>query len=368
MNNYFVILAAGKGKRFDKNKAKQFFKYKNKEIIDYSIEKSIQSKLFKKIIVVTNNPNQLKNKEYFKSISIIKGGKERSDSSLLALKYIKKFKPKNVLIHDAARPHFSIKLLKKLINNLGKNKAVVPFIKTNDSIKYQIKNEFYNMNRKNTFLIQTPQAFRYKDLFNFAVKEKSKINDESTLFIKNDHKVKFINGENINKKITFKDDLISHKTFFGIGFDIHRLIKNKKLYLGGVKIPFHSGLKGHSDGDVILHAIIDAILGAIRKKDIGTYFPNTKKYKDIRSPKMLKPVIENLNKSNFLINNLDINLICEKPKVSKFRDKIINSLSSLMSLDKNQINLKGKTVEKLGLIGKEKAIACEVIISISKYV
>ena len=106
MNNYFVILAAGKGKRFDKNKAKQFFKYKNKEIIDYSIEKSIQSKLFKKIIVVTNSRNLLKNKEYFKSITIIKGGKERSDSSLLALKYIKKLKPKNVLIHDAARPHF----------------------------------------------------------------------------------------------------------------------------------------------------------------------------------------------------------------------------------------------------------------------
>ena len=368
MNNYFVILAAGKGKRFDKNKAKQFFNYKNKQIIDYSIEKSIQSKLFKKIIVVTNSLNLLKNKEYFKSISIIKGGKERSDSSLLALKYIKKFKPKNVLIHDAARPNFSIKLLKNLINNLKKNKAVVPFIRTNDSIKYQIKNELYNMNRKNTFLIQTPQAFSYKNLFNLANKEKSKISDESTLFIKNDYKIKFINGEKKNKKITYKDDLISHKTFFGIGFDIHRLIKNKKLYLGGVKIPFHSGLKGHSDGDVILHAIIDAILGAIRKKDIGTYFPNTKKYKDIRSPKMLKPVIENLDKSNFLINNLDINLICEKPKVSKFRDKIINSLSSLMSLDKNQINLKGKTVEKLGLIGKEKAIACEVIISISKYV
>ena len=368
MNNYFVILAAGKGKRFDKNKAKQFFKYKNKQIIDYSIEKSIQSKLFKKIIVVTNNPNLLKNKEYFKSISIIKGGKERSDSSLIALKYIKKFKPKNVLIHDAARPHFSIKLLKNLIYNLRKNKAVVPFIKTNDSIKYQIKNEFYNMNRKNTFLTQTPQAFNYKDLFNLANKERSKISDESTLFIKSDYKIKFIKGESNNKKITFKDDLISHKTFFGIGFDIHRLIKNKKLYLAGVRIPFHSGLKGHSDGDVILHAIIDATLGAIGKKDIGTYFPNAKKYKNIRSPKMLKPVIENLYKSNYFINNLDINLICEQPKVSKYRDKIINSISSLMSLNKNQINLKGKTVEKLGLIGKERAIACEVIISISKYV
>jgi len=146
------------------------------------------------------------------------------------------------------------------------------------------------------------------------------------------------------------------------------LVRNKKLYLGGAKIPFHSGLQGHSDGDVILHAIIDAILGAIQKKDIGTYFPSDKnKFKNIRSPKMLKPIIENLYKNNFLINNLDINLICQKPKVSTYRNKIVNSLSNLMNLDRNKINLKGKTVEKLGLIGKEKAMACEVLISIKKY-
>ena len=137
--------------------------------------------------------------------------------------------------------------------------------------------------------------------------------------------------------------------------------------MGGAKIPFHSGLKGHSDGDVILHSIIDAILGAMRNKDIGSFFPNTKKYKNIRSPKILKPVIESLYKSNFFINNLDINLICEQPKVSKYRDQIIESVSKLMMLKKDLINLKGKTVEKLGLIGKEKAIACEVIISITKY-
>ena len=127
-------------------------------------------------------------------------------------------------------------------------------------------------------------------------------------------------------------------------------------------------MQGHSDGDVILHAIIDAILGATQKKDIGTYFPSNKsRFKNIRSPKMLKPIIENLYRNNFSINNLDINLICEKPKVSKYRNKIINSVSNLINLDKNKINLKGKTVEKLGLIGKEKAIACEVIISITKY-
>ena len=368
MNNYFVILVAGKGKRFDKNKAKQFYKYKNKEIIDHSIEKSVKSKLFKKIIVVTNNINQLKNKRYIKLISVIKGGKERSDSSLIALKHLKKFKPKNVLIHDAARPNFSIKLLKKLIDNLKKNEAVIPFIKTNNSIKYKVKEEFYNLNRKNTFLTQTPQAFRYKDLFALANKLKSSVTDEATLFINNNCKIKFINGENDNNKITFKNDIIIPKTFFGIGFDVHKLIKGKKLYLGGIKIPFHSGLQGHSDGDVILHAIIDALLGAMRKKDIGTHFPSNKnKYKNIRSPNMLSPILANLENNDFSINNVDINLICERPKVSLYRDKIISSLSRLMNLDKNIINLKGKTVEKIGLIGKEKAIACEVIISITKY-
>ena len=367
MNNYFVILAAGKSARFHNKVPKQFYYYKNKEIVDHSVEKSLKSKLFKKIIIVTNNINYFKKKKYSKLIKIIKGGKERSDSSLIALRYIKKYKPKNVLIHDAARPNFSIKLLENLMLNLKKNKAVVPIISSKDSIKYKIKNQIFNLNRNNSLLTQTPQAFRFKELYNLAINEKNKISDEATLFINNNHKIKFVPGENGNYKITFLNDIETTRTYFGIGFDIHKLVKNKKLYLGGVKVPFHSGLEGHSDGDVILHAIIDAILGAIRKRDIGTYFPNTKKFKNIRSPKMLKPIIDNLYKSNFLINNIDINLICEQPKVSKYRNKIINSISKLTTLKKDQINLKGKTVEKLGLIGKEKAIACEVIVSITKY-
>ena len=366
MNNYFVILAAGKSKRFHRKLAKQFYKYKNKEIIDHSVQKSLDSNLFKKILVVTNNINHLKKKKYPKIVNVIKGGKERSDSSLIALKYLKKYKPRNVFIHDAARPNFSIKLLKNLTKNLKANKAVIPVIPSRDSIKYKIKNQIFNLNKKKSFLAQTPQAFRFKDLYKLAIKEKNKVSDEASFYLNQNLKVKFIKGENQNSKITYLDDTKMSKTYYGIGFDIHKLIKNKKLFLGGIKIPFHSGLKGHSDGDVILHAIIDAILGATRRKDIGTYFPNTKKFMNIRSPKMLKPIIENLHKSNFSINNLDINLICEKPKVSKYRNKIINSLSKLVNLDKDQINLKGKTVEKLGLIGKEKAIACEVIVSIIK--
>ena len=366
MNNYFIILAAGSSKRFKAKRAKQYFFYKNKQIFEHSLIKSINSKLFKKIVLVVDNPKNLK-KKYPNNVIIIKGGKERSDSSLIALKRIKKYKPTNVLIHDAARPNFSIKLLKKLIKNIKNNKAVVPIIFSKDSIKYRIKNKIFNLDRNNSLLTQTPQAFRFNALYNLAIKEKIKVSDEATLFLNQNNKIKFITGENQNEKITYLDDVKTPKTYFGIGFDIHKLLRNKKLYLGGVKIPFHSGLQGHSDGDVILHAIIDAVLGATRKKDIGTYFTNTNKFKNIRSPKMLKPIIDNLYKSNFFINNIDINLICEQPKVSKYRDKIINSISKLTVLNKNQINLKGKTVEKLGLIGKEKAIACEVIISITKY-
>ena len=366
INNHFIILASGQSKRFNSNKPKQFIKYKNKALFEHSIQIALNSKLFNKIILVTSDKKQIKNK-FPKNVFIIKGGKERSDSSIIALKYISKFKPDNVLIHDAARPNLSIKLLKNLINSLKKHKAVIPVISSKDSIKYKIRNKLLNLDRKNCYLTQTPQAFRFKNLYQLSIKQKNKIQDEATLFIENNLKIKFINGENLNNKITFKEDIQQTKIYFGIGFDLHRLIKGKKLFLGGIKIPFHSGLKGHSDGDVILHAIIDGLLGAMRKKDIGTFFPDNKnRFKNIRSPKMLKPILQILNKNNFYINNLDINLICEKPKVSKYRNKIIKSLSNLLNLDRELINLKGKTVEKLGLIGKEQAIACEVICSISQ--
>ena len=366
MNNYFIILASGQSKRFNAKNPKQFNIYKNKPLFKHSLDKALKSKLFKKIIIVLNNKKQIKDK-FNKNVLIIKGGKERSDSSLIALKFIKKFKQSNVLIHDAARPNFTLKLLETLIKFLKKHKAVVPAIKSKDSIKYKIKNELFNLNQKNSILTQTPQAFRFTDLYDLSIKEKNIITDEATLFIENNKKVKFITGENFNNKITFKEDIEVKKIFYGIGFDVHRLVKNKKLYLGGIKIPFHSGLKGHSDGDVILHSVIDSILGAIRKKDIGTFFPdNSNRFKNIRSPKMLKPILQILEDNNFYINNLDINLICEQPKVSRYRNIIVKSLSNLLNLDKNLITLKGKTVEKLGLIGKEKAIACEVICSISE--
>ncbi len=367
MNNCFILLAAGQSKRFKSKKPKQFTYYKGKLIYEHSVDKVLESGLFDKIIVVVKKKSFLK-KKYPKNVKIILGGKERCDSSLIGLMFARKFKPKNIFIHDAARPNFSINLLKKLLKKLKKYDAVIPYVRSKDSTKYNLKNDIYNLNRKNLLLTQTPQAFKFNKIFELSKTNKTKIHDESSLFINKNYNLKFIPGELSNFKITYNNDVQQIKTYYGIGFDIHKLIKKKKLYLGGIKIPYHSGLQGHSDGDVIIHSIIDAIVGATRNKDIGTLYPSNKnKFKNIRSTKMLIPVLQMLKNKNFYINNVDINLICERPKVSKYRNKIINSLKNLMQVNENIINLKGKTVEKLGLIGREKAIACEVIVSINKY-
>ncbi len=213
MNNIFIILASGKSKRFNSNIQKQFNVYKNIPIYAHSIEKAQKSKLFSKIILVTNDLKRIKIKN--KNLIIIKGGKERSDSSLNALKYVKKFKPKNVLIHDAARPDFSIKLLNELIKNLKNDIAVIPALPASDSLKYKIKNKIFNLNRDNSYLTQTPQAFRYKNLYELAIKQKNKITDEATLFIDTDQKIKFIKGEKNNQKITFKEDIKINKAYVG---------------------------------------------------------------------------------------------------------------------------------------------------------
>ena len=367
MSNCFIILAAGQSKRFKSNKPKQYILYKNKPIYEHSLDRVLKSGLFKHVILVVNNRFYIKRK-FPKSVKIIKGGKERSDSSFLSLKFVKNFNVKNVLIHDAARPNFSLKMLKNILSNLKKNKAVVPYINATDSIKYNFKNTTYNLLRKNALLTQTPQGFRYKDLFKIALNNKKKVQDESSLFIDRNIKVKFIKGENTNYKITFKKDTKQNKISYGIGFDIHKLVPGRKLYLGGLKIKSNLGTLGHSDGDPVLHAITDSILGACKMGDIGQKFSNkNKKYKNIRSTILLKKVINQIKLNDYYINNLDINIITQTPKVSKFKKKMIQLISDICEIQKNQINIKGKTTEKLGLIGKEKAIACEVITSVTKY-
>jgi 2-C-methyl-D-erythritol 4-phosphate cytidylyltransferase/2-C-methyl-D-erythritol 2,4-cyclodiphosphate synthase len=368
MNTCFIILAGGESKRFNSNTAKPYTNYKGKPLLLHSIDKA-KAFRFNKIVLVINK----KHKNYIKrlnikNINIIIGGKTRAESAFNALKSIKKNKFKNVMIHDAARPNFTLKLLTKLMNGLKLNNCVIPAIQTSDSIKHKSSNIVTNLKRENIYLIQTPQAFNYRKLYALQNNKDVEITDDANLFVRAGKKIKIIKGEITNNKITINSDIKTNNLIkFGLGFDVHRLVPNKKLYLGGIKIPSPLGTLGHSDGDPVLHAVTDAILGACSMGDIGEKFSDkSKKFKNIRSTILLSKIINQTIKKGYLVNNLDINIITQKPKIQKHKKQILNCIAKICNISPTQINIKGKTTEKLGVIGKEKAIACEVIASVIK--
>jgi len=370
MNNCFIILAGGESKRFNLKIPKPYCLYKGKPLLLHSIDRVKKYKKFNKIVLVINkkHKNFIK-KLQIKNIKIIEGGKTRAESAYIGLKSVKNYKIKNVMIHNAARPDFSLKLLDRLNKELKSNDCVIPAIQTNDSVKQKFLNKLINLKRKNVYLIQTPQAFNYKKLCRLQNDKSSSVTDDASLFAKAGKKIKIINGEVENNKITINAD-IKTKNFikYGLGFDVHRLVPNKKLYLGGIKIPSNLGTLGHSDGDPLLHAITDAILGACSMGDIGEKFSDKiKKFKNIRSTILLKKIIKQVNAEGYFINNIDVNIIAQKPKIQKYKKKITNCIAKICKVLTSQINIKGKTTEKLGVIGKEKAIACEVVASVIKY-
>ena len=371
MNSCFIILAGGESKRFNSKIPKPYHLYRGKALLLHSIDRVKSYGKFNKIVVVINK----KHKNYIKKLKIqglkiVIGGKTRAESAYKALKSIEGFNVKEVMIHDAARPNFSLKLLDKLFKGLTTNDCIIPAIQTTDSIKQKSLNKVINLKRENIYLIQTPQAFNYKQLYKIQNNQSIETTDDANLFVKAGKKIKIIKGEIDNNKVTLNRDIkINASIKYGLGFDVHRLVPNKTLYLGGIKIPSPLGTLGHSDGDPVLHAVTDAILGACNMGDIGEKFSDKdKKFKNIRSTILLKEIIDDVINKGYLINNIDINIITQKPKIHKYKKKIINCISKICKILPTQINIKGKTTEKLGLIGREKAIACETIASVIKYV
>ncbi len=380
MSFCLIILAGGNSHRFGSNIGKPYQKLGGKSLIEINVNKAYQFKQIKKIILVYNKKDFQKVKSLkLKNVKLVVGGKSRKDSTFNALKYLIKQRGINkVLIHDVARPNFSVKLLNSIISNMRTARATVPKIKVQDAVKQIIdssKEEYIvSKKRDNLFLTQTPQAFFLKEIYNLHKINAGKYkNDDISLYM-DLNKVKFIEGEKNNFKITDKEDfenlrkIYKSKMSVGIGFDVHRLVPNKKLYLAGLRIKSKLGTLGHSDGDPVLHSITDAILGACKMGDIGQMFSDkNKKYKNIRSTILLKHVMKKIISKGYFVNNIDINIITQTPKIKNYKNKMINNIAKLCEISKEQINIKGKTTEKLGVVGKEKAIACEVITSVINY-
>ena len=380
MSFCLIILAGGNSHRFKSNIGKPYQKIAGKSLIEISVIKARLFKQIKKIIIVYRKKDlKLLKSLKLKNVKLVPGGSNRQQSTYNALKYLKDKKGiTEVLIHDAARPNFSLKLFKTILNNMKNARAVVPKIKIHDAVKQIINssNEEYILGKKrhNLFLTQTPQAFNLKEIYQLHKTNSTKYKDDDISLYMDLNKVKFIEGEKNNFKITDQSDFQNLKNIYkskqnvGIGFDVHRLVPKRKLYLAGLKIKSFLGTLGHSDGDPVLHSITDSILGACGLGDIGQMFSDkSKKFKNIRSTILLRQVIDRIKSKNYFINNMDVNIITQTPKVKNLKIKMIENIAKLCEISKSQINIKGKTTEKLGVIGKERAIACEVIISVIKY-
>ena len=380
MSFCLIILAGGNSHRFRSKIGKPYQKIASKSLIEINLIKARKFKEIKKIILVYNKKDSKRVKSLkLKNVKLITGGKNRKQSTFNALKWlIHKKGISKVLIHDVARPNFSSDLLGSILRKMRNARAVVPKIKIQDAIKQIIDSskEEYIIGRKrdNLFLTQTPQAFNLREIYNLHKTNSHKYKDDDISLYMDLNKVKFIDGEKNNFKITDKSDFENLKSIYksklsvGIGFDVHRLVPKRKLYLAGLKVKSKLGTLGHSDGDPVLHSITDAILGACKMGDIGRMFSDkNNKFKNIKSSILLQRVIEKIKLKGYYINNIDINIITQTPKIKSYKKEIINNIAKLCEISNNQINVKGKTTEKLGVIGKEKAIACEVITSVIKY-
>lgn len=378
-----VILASGSSTRTKSEVPKQYFSINNRSLVEINIIKFSSFSFINTLVVVVNKDHKTyyKNlKSKYKKVKFIIGSDSRQKSAFNALKHLRKLSLTYVFIHDAARPFTSKKLINLLYKKILVYKTgVIPVIKPLDSIKFCENNTIIdNLNREKIFLAQTPQLFDFSILYEVYIKNKKNLStftDDSQIFYASNQKIFTVKGEPENLKITTKEQWLKEKSMrkkytikVGQGFDTHKLVKGKYIILFGIKIANKFSLLGHSDADVGIHALIDALLGSSSLGDIGTHFPDTKnKFKGISSLILLDKVNSILEKNKIEISHIDCTLVAEKPKVSKYVLQMRKVLAKTLKINIENISIKATTTEGLGFTGREEGISCYSLVTIKKY-
>ncbi len=366
-----IVVAAGEGKRFGSNKI--FTEVGGKILLEYSIEVFNFHEAIKEIVIVLNEKDLEYSgyliSKYGKIRSIVRGGKERSESVKNGLKEVS---GEYVLIHDGARPNITKSLIDSLLSQLREYDVVIPAIPVRETVAYFESGILMRgVDRTNMYAIQTPQAFRRELLEKAFEKASRNYTDESSMvFDTLGIKAKMVEGSMDNIKITYPEDLNMFKrlTFkaedlrVGLGYDSHRLESGRRLILGGVKISDELGCVAHSDGDCLIHSIIDAILGAIGERDIGFHFPdNDPKYSGISSLDLLRQIVDKYGGS-FEIMNVDSTIKLQGPKLQDYIPEMKENIAKVLNIDTGKISIKAKTGEGIGPVGESKLVECETAV------
>lgn len=362
------MLCAGDSSRFEHQAKKQWLRC-NDEPLWLNVTKRVSSYAkFTKIIVVGHKDELNYMKNYSNDFDFVSGGNTRQESMSNALQNVT---TKYVMISDVARCCIPKDIITKLLQNANKADCIVPYLNVSDTVVYSDN----TINRDEVKLIQTPQLSDTKILKEALLNAKT-FTDDSSAIKEIGKSVYYIKGSHFSKKLTFGDELKdidclkapNNDTFVGTGIDIHPFEKNKQMVLGGVKIDCEYGFKAHSDGDVLIHSVIDAILGAIGAGDIGEFFPDDDpKYKGIDSKELLEYIIKFVTNVGYKLVNIDLTIIAQIPKINPHKQNIKYSLSKLLNIPPYKINIKATTAEKLGFIGREEAVAVQSIASLKYY-
>lgn len=387
-----LVVAAGKGLRMKTKKPKQLLMYKGKSVLESAIIPFLGNDKIEIVVVAVPEGTNLEDSPYTdiakrlkrqfgKDIILIHGGDERSSSVYKGLIFIEdlysgkgiKNEDVRILIHDGARPNINDDIIERNIAGLKERDAVCTAVRAIDSMRIKSLNSEIDypiiiteqIDREKIFNVQTPQSFKLsvvKEAYEAAERIGYSGTDDASIVEYSGTEIAIVDGSYSNIKITTETD-IPVTTRVGIGYDVHKFDRDRRLILCGVEIQSEMGLDGHSDADVATHALIDAMLGAGSKGDIGKHFPDTdERYKDASSIELLKETMDIIDIANIV--NVDLTIIAEKPRLASYIEDMRKSLASALEVDINIVNVKATTTEGLGFTGRKEGIAAMAICSI----
>ena len=351
-----ILLAAGNSSRFELDVKKQWLRIDHKPLWQFVADRLRETGYFKEIII-TSSSDDIEFMKNYSDYTFIEGGSTRQESLRNAIKNVNS---EYVLVSDIARSCISTSFLESIISQKNIADSIVPYLKVTDTIVY----EGSTIDRDKVKRIQTPQLSRVSILRD-ALQTEEEFTDESSAIVAKGGTRAFVLGEDDAHKITFIEDLnkvpclkpASSDILCGTGFDVHAFDDKGDMYLGGVKIDSDFGFIAHSDGDVAIHALIDALLGAAGMGDIGMMFPdNDNTYKGIDSKELLKRVVTKIINYGFIIINIDITIAAQKPKIAAYKIPMRKKLAQILNIDSSRVNIKATTTEKLGFIGRSEGV------------